>query len=244
MAVTLTYLPAARTYMFTGVDVGSGSPAAGITQFAFGTATTTAEPGRVYYSMTDFPAGHGLNSVPVVVLRERARDPIGTWLASTEGMLLEADRSPPGTYARALDELKRDLGVTLTYVAQCLRMQRSAVYRWYDGRQPHATNRSRLRTLQEFSSAWRAARLPSLRNYWETVVPEIGATVGQILSAEVLEINAFRHAITHLTAGTVPPKRPRLGFPGRKRDRQKERERLHDLAPPTSHEGDDEGGED
>jgi Beta protein len=51
-------------------------------------------------------------------------------------------------------------------------------------------------------------------------------------------------AITHLTAGTVPPKRPRLGFPGRKRDRQKERERLYDLAPPTSREDDDEGGED
>jgi hypothetical protein len=244
MAATLTYLPSVRTYMFTGVDVGSGSRAAGITQFAFGTATTAAEPGRVYYSITDVPAGHGLNSVPVVVLRERVRDPIGAWLASTEGMLLEADRSPPGTYARALDELKKDLGVTLTYVAQCLRMQRSAVYRWYDGRQPHATNRSRLRSLQEFSSAWRAARLPSLRNYWETVVPEIGATVGDILSAVVLEINALLHAITHLTADTVPPKRPRLGFPGRKRDRQKERERLYDLVPPTSHEDDDEGGED
>jgi hypothetical protein len=218
--------------MFTGVDVGSGSPAAGITQFAFGTATTTAEPGHVYYSITGIPAGRGLSSVPVVVLRKRAQDPIGSWLASTEGMLLEADRSPPGTYARALDELKKDLGITLTYVAQCLRMRRSAVYRWYDGRQPHATNRSRLRTLQEFSSGWRAAKLPSLRNYWETLVPEIGATIGQILSAEVLEINALRHVISHLTAGTVPPKRLRLGFSDRKRDRRKDRERLYDLVPP------------
>jgi hypothetical protein len=40
------------------------------------------------------------------------------------------------------------------------------------------------------------------------------------------------HAITHLTAGTISPRRPQLGFPGRKRDRQKERERLYDLVPP------------
>jgi len=245
MATTLTYLPPARTYMFTGVDVGSGSPAMGIAQFAFGTATTVGEPGSVYYSLTNLPAGHSLNSGPVVALREKARDPIGTWLASTEGMLLEGDWSPPGTYARALDELKESLGVTLTYVARCLGMQRSAVYRWYDGRQPHASNRSRLKTLQEFSSAWRAARLPSLRDYWETVVPETGGTFGQLLSADVLEINALRDAIARLTAGTgtMLPKRPRLGFPGRKRDRQKDRERLYDLVPATSHEDDDDGGQ-
>lgn len=223
--------------------MGSGSPAAGITQFAFGTATTAAEPGSVYYSLTGFPAGHSLNSVPVVALREKARDPIGTWLASTEGMLLEGGWSPPGTYARALDELKESLGVTLTYVARCLGMQRSAVYRWYDGRQPHAANRSRLKTLQEFSSTWRGARLPSLRNYWETPVPETGATLGQLLSADALEINALRDAIARLSAGTgtMRPKRPQLGFPGRKRDRQKDRERLYDLVSPTSHEDDDEG---
>jgi predicted DNA-binding transcriptional regulator AlpA len=229
--------------MFTGVDVGSGSPAAGITQFAFGAATTTTEPGRVYYSVIHMAAANGLNSVPVVILRERARDPIGTWLASTDGMLLEAERSPAGTYARALDELKQNLGITLTYVAQCLQMQRSAVYRWYDGRQPHPSNRSRLKTLQEFSSAWRSAKLPSLRNYWETAIPQMDATLSQILSAEVLEINALRDAIRYLAAGTIPPKRLRLGFPGRTRDKIKDRERLHDLSPPTSHESDDESGE-
>ena len=230
--------------MFPEVDVGSGSSAAGITLFAFGEATRNAEPGCAYYSVADIAARHGLNSVPVVVLREKAPDPIGTWLASTDGMLLEADRSLPGTYARALDELKDSLGVTITYVAQCLRMQRSALYRWYDGRQPHASNRSRLKTLQEFSSAWRVARLPSLRNYWETAIPEIGTTLGEILCAEVLEINALRHAITHLTTGVIQPKRPRLGFPSRRRDRSKDRERLYDLIPPTSHESDDEGGQD
>lgn len=244
MAATLTYLSPVRTYMFPEMDVGSGSAAAGITQFAFGEATRTAEPGYVYYSIADIAARHGLNSAPVVVLREKTADPIGTWLASTDGMLLEAERNPPGTYARALDELKESLGVTLTYVAQCLRMQRSAIYRWYDGRQPHAANRSRLKTLQEFSSAWSGARLPSLRNYWDTVIPEIGTTLGQVLSAEVLEINALRHAITRLTTGGFQPKRPRLGFPGRRRNRSKDRDRLYDLAPPTSHEGDDEGGED
>jgi hypothetical protein len=224
-------------------DVGSGSPAAGIRQFAFGTATTAAEPGSVYYSLTEQAIEKSGSSVPVIVLREKSLDPIGTWLASTEGMLLEGDPSPPGAYARALDELKESLDVTLTYVARCLGMQRSAVYRWYDGRQPHAANRSRLKTLQEFSSAWRAARLPSLRNYWDARVPESGSTLGQLLSADVLDINALRDAIVRLTAG-MPTRRPQLGFPGRKRDRQKDRERLYDLAPPTSREDDGEGGQD
>jgi hypothetical protein len=178
------------------------------------------------------------------MLREKAPDSIGTWLASTEGMLMESEWNPPGTYARALDELKDSLGVTLTYVARCLGMQRSAIYRWYDGRQPHAANRSRLKTLQEFSAAWQTARLPSLRNYWDTVVPGEGATLGQLLSADVLSINSLRDAINRLTTGgTMQPKRPKLGFPSSKRDRARERERLYQHIPPTSHEGDDEGGQ-
>lgn len=229
--------------MFTGADVGSGPALGTVSQFAFGTATTAAAPGRAYYSLNDLVPAHSLSSMPVVVLREKEPNPVGTWLASTEGMLMEGEWHPPGTYARALDELKDSLGVTLTYIAQCLGMQRSAVYRWYDGRQPHATNRSRLKTLQEFSAVWRAARLPSLRNYWETLVPGEDRTLGQLLSADVLNISSLRDAITRLTTGsTMQPKRPKLGFSGRSRDRTRDRERLYVLAPPTSHESDNEDG--
>jgi hypothetical protein len=158
-------------------------------------------------------------------------------------MLIEGEWAPPGTYARALDELKDAFGVTLTYIARCLHMQRSALYRWYEGRQPHPTNRSRLKTLQEFANVWRAARLPSLRNYWETPVPGHGATLGQLLSADVLNINSLRDAISRLTNGaaTMQPTRRKLGFPARRRDRVLERERLYEFVAPTSHEGDDEG---
>jgi hypothetical protein len=157
-------------------------------------------------------------------------------------MLAEVAHAPPGTYARALDELKANLGVTLTYVAHCLAMQRSAVYRWYDGRNPHAANRARLETLREFANRWRAAQLPSLRNYWESVVPGTAATLGNLLSSQTLDIASLNAAIDRLITGpaTMPPKPPQLGFPGRPRNRQKERERLSVLSPTTSREGDPE----
>jgi hypothetical protein len=246
--MAVTPLPSARTYMFT--EVGSGSSLGAVTQFVFGTATTAAESGRVHYAVQDLAKELSVSSAPHLVLVEKTRDPLGAWLASTEGMLVEGEWNPPGAYARALDEVKDHLGVTLTYIARCLRMQRSAVYRWYDGRQPHASNRSRLKTLQEFATVWHTARLPSLRNYWDTPVTDQaaaagrGATLGQLLSAEVLNINSLRDAIARLTSGAAPlqPTRPKLGFPGRKRDRERDRQRFYDLVPPTSHEGDDEGG--
>lgn len=244
MATPLINTLPATTYMFT--DVGSGSQPVAVSRFDFGSPTGVAQPDRVYYSLTDLLAGHSLNSVPVLTLRVKPTDVVGSWLASTEGMLLEPDASPPGTYARALDELKENLGVTLTYIARCLALQRSAIYRWYEGRHPHAANRSRLETLREFASAWRAAKLPSLRNYWETPVPGTAATLGQLLSSDALDITALRGAIDSLIAGTraMPPKAPRLGFPGRKRDQQKDRARLSVLIPPTSHEDDENGGTD
>lgn len=239
MATPLINTLPATTYMFT--DDGSGSQGVAALRFNLGSPTGVAQPGRVYYSLTDFLTGHSSNSAPVLTLREKPIDLVGSWLASTEDMLLEPDNKPPGTYARALDELKANLGVTLTYIARCLALQRSAIYRWYEGRHPHAANRSRLETVREFASAWRAAKLPSLRIYWDTSVPGTTATLGQLLSSNALDITALRRAIDSLVSGTgtMSPKAPRLGFPGRKRDRQKDRERLSVLIPPTSHEDDE-----
>lgn len=228
-----------NTYMLISADVGSGSTVR-LPHYAFGKATAAADPGFAYYAMSDFLSEHSHSSVPVLTLRETS-SPVGSWLASMEGVLAEVDSTPPGVYARALDQLKEDLGVTLTYVARCLGMQRSAVYRWYDkGRQPHAGNRSRLKTLQEFASAWRAARLPSLRTYWDTQIPDEDATLGQLLSADTVNINSLRAGITRIAAGAgkTAPTRPRLGFPGRKRDRVRERDRLNEIIPSTSHESD------
>jgi hypothetical protein len=241
MATPLINTLPAATYMFT--DNGSGSQAIAVLRCNLGAPTGVAQPGRVYYSLTDLLTGHSSNSAPVLTLRQKPVDLVGSWLASTADMLLETDSRPPGAYARALDELKADLGVTLTYIARCLALQRSAIYRWYEGRQPHAANRSRLETVREFASAWRSARLPSLRNYWDTPVAGTAATLGQLLSADALDITALRRAIDGLVSGTtaVPQKAPRLGFPGRKRDQQKDRERLSVLIPPTSHEGDETG---
>jgi hypothetical protein len=241
MATPLINTLPAVTYMIT--EAGSGSQRMAISDFPFGSQTSLAEAYCVYYSLTDLLAGHNASSSPLMALHQRPADLVGSWLASTEGMLIEPDTRPPGAYARALDELKANLGVTLTYIARCLAMQRSAIYRWYEDTQPHATNRSRLETVREFASAWRAAKLPSLRRYWDTKVPGTAATLGQLLSSDVLDINALRQAILGLVSdtSTMPPKAPRLGFPGRKRDRQKDRERLSLLIPPTSHE--DENGE-
>jgi hypothetical protein len=218
--------------------VGSGSFVRKLPEDDIARPTSFAAPDNVLYLLTGMLCGHTSGSSTQVRLREKSADPIGTWLATTEGMLAEIAHALPGTYARALDELKTNLGVTLTYVAHCLAMQRSAVYRWYDGRNPHPGNRARLQTLREFANRWRAARLPSLRNYWDSIVPGTTATLGKLLSSQTLDITSLNAAIDRLITGpaTMPPKPPQLGFPGRSRNRQKELERLSVLSPMTSHE--------
>src|SRR5882762_7663770 len=151
MATPLINTLPTTTYMFS--DDGSGSQGVAVLRFNLGSPTGVAQTGRVYYSLTDLLTGHSPNSAPMLALRQKSIDLVGSWLASTEDMLLEADNKPPGTYARALDELKENLDVTLTYIARCLALQRSAIYRWYEGRLPHAANRSRLETVREFASA-------------------------------------------------------------------------------------------
>ncbi len=226
------------------IVMGSGSLVRSPELEDLGSQTTLAPPYRMLYLLTGLLCGDTGNSSPEVRLREKPSDVVGSWLASTEGMVLEATSTLPGAYARALDELKANLGVTLTYIARCLAMQRSAIYRWYDGRNPHPANRARLETLREFAHRWRAAQLPSLRSYWESAVPGTSRTLGELLSSQTLEITTLNAAIDSLLnrAEAMPPKIPRLGFPARRRDRKKDRERLSVLSPTTSHEDNDENG--
>ena len=225
------------------VDLGSGSNSNASAQPDFGSPTGIAPRNHVYYLLTDLLHGHSSNSAPTALLREKSADPVGQWLYSTERMLLEVDGRPPASYARALEELKANMGVTLTYIARCLGMQRSAIYRWYEGRQPHAANRSRLETIREFAAAWRAAKQPSLRSYWDASVPGSNSTLGELLSSETLDVTALRGAIVGLIGGapTIAPKAPRLGFPGRERNRLRDQDRLSVLIPPTSREDDGSG---
>lgn len=242
MAAPVTHTLRPSDYL--AASVGSGSNGNASVHAGFGTPTAMGRPDLVYYPASRIVHGRSSSGSPVNLLQTRP-DPVGSWLASTAGILPETDNSPPGTYARALNDLKASLGVTLTYIAKSLGMQRSAVYKWYEGRQPHAANRSRLNTVSEFAASWRAARLPSLRNYWETPVPGTHSTLGQLLSAEALNVDALRHAIDTLVRNTaaMPPKAPRLGFPRRPHDRQADREHLSLFIPSTSSEGDDDDRE-
>ena len=221
------------------IAIGSGSLLRKLPQDHEACPTSFAAPDSVLYLLTAMLYGFSTGSSPQLRLRERPSDPIGTWLISTDGMLTESGHTPRGTYVRALEELKANLGVTLTYVAQCLAMQRSAIYRWYEGRSPHPANRARLETLCEFGNRWRMAKLGSLRNYWESVVPGTEVTLGNLLSSQTLDISALNAAIERLIhrPGTMPPKAPRLGFSGRPRNRDIHRERLSTLSPMTSREG-------
>jgi len=225
------------------LDPGSGSSTY-ITTDDWITSTSIGPSAHLYYRLEDFLESYNSASSPVTVLREKPADRVGRWLASTDGMVPVFNVVPLLPYAKILDELKVNLSTTLTYVARCLCMQRSAIYKWYEGRQPHAANRSRLETIREFASAWKAANLPPLRNYWDFEVPGVDMTLGSCLSAETLDINGLRLAIINIARkpiGQNPPQ-PLLGFPGRKRDRKRDRERLGTLAPPISFEDDESGG--
>jgi transcriptional regulator with XRE-family HTH domain len=224
-------------YLYT--SGGSGSSSVPNPSVEVGNATAAADPNQLRYDLAGLLPGRITGTVATVIWRASPSDLVGAWLEGASDCAVEATNVPSGAYARALDEIRSDLGITLTYVAHCLGMQRSAVYRWYEGALPHPANRTRLKTLQEFARVWKAANLPSLRTYWESEVPATGKTLGQLLSASALDIAALRAAVEALVAGAklIQPKSARLGFRDRARNRQKERERLRELAPEASHEG-------
>jgi hypothetical protein len=242
MATPLINTLPATPYLHT--SGGSGSNPVPSPSVELGNATAAAGPNQLRYDLVDLLPGRSTGTVATVTWRHPS-DLVGAWLEGADDLPLEAANVPPGAYARALDEIKSNLGTTLTYVACCLGMQRSAVYRWYEGRLPHPANRTRLKTLQEFALAWKAANLPSLRAYWESEVPGTGQTLGKLLSAEALDITALRAGVAALVAGAdvMQPKSAPLGFRDRARNRQRERDRLSELAPSVSNEGDEDEGQ-
>jgi len=212
--------------------LGSGSRP-GSSPFELGTPTRLAPPRTVYVSIgrrSDL-RGHFLAD---------AGD-LGAWLINSVGAISDQVPSSSGVYAAALDRLKSDLDVPLVYVARCLGLRRGAVYKWYSGTLPHAANRSRLETIKEFGVAWRTAGLPSLRLYWDYKALGASLSLGDLLSAETVDLNALQESIGAIVAGsrTTSPRKQRLGFARPKGNPKKDRQRLSALVSQTSREDED-----
>ena len=111
-----------------------------------------------------------------------------------------------------LDELKSTLDVTLSYVARSLGLQRSAVYKWYQGSTPWRTARA----LKRSDARGLAHGAPAVA---QELLGRQGAgqagDLGDLLSGQELDLPFLRSVIRALAA--VPQaaaRRPRLGFPG------------------------------
>ena len=163
---------------------------------------------------------------------------IGDWFLNLPASLVTIADKHSSEYAKAVDQLKSELNVSLSFIARCLGVRRSALYKWYEGSIPQGANRSRLNTISEFSEVWREANLPSLRNYWELRMPGTSSTIGEILSSSVLDVNLLRTILEfvmhHSKSRSIRGRR--FGFPNRKRNLQRDQERLSVISSPISRE--------
>ncbi len=101
----------------------------------------------------------------------------------------------PAQSGEALDRVTDRLGITMSQVASALRLTRPTLYRWYEGRQPHASNQARLAALEEFADAWHAARLPAIRHHWTRRIPDLAQTLGELLTQDRLTAAQLRKAL-------------------------------------------------
>lgn len=181
-------------------------------------------------------------TAPDAVTGFPASPQVGKWLQEVDGLVSDQEAGQLAReHVRMLNELRTHFDATVSLMARTLLMARSGLYKWYAGSVPHAGTGSRLRTLHEFSREWHARNLPALRLVWDRKLSATDPrTVGAVLEAAALDVNALRAVLDALSQAAAEPKvRKRLGFPNRKRSLEKDLERLGPEVSISSSESED-----
>lgn len=156
--------------------------------------------GGDYYAMRLRDAGRfaGTGSVVRLTVSSRPTDFSGvSWLE--EPFFPSTAATPASSIGQVLDEICAHLGITMSQLAAALRLTRPTLYRWYEGRQPHAGNKARLAALEEFARGWQRAGLPAARQHWARGIPALGQTLGEFLTGETLAAPTLFGALPHIT---------------------------------------------
>jgi transcriptional regulator with XRE-family HTH domain len=101
-----------------------------------------------------------------------------------------------------VDRIREQLGVTMTQLAAALLLQRATLYRWYQGRQPHPGNETRVAAFESLSEAWSAQQLPPLRKFWDARIPALNLKVCDVLCDPLRDANALIASLPHIRSVT------------------------------------------
>lgn len=106
---------------------------------------------------------------------------------------------------RSLETLESQLQLTKSQLASALQVERATLYQWLRGVQPRSRARDRIVALEHFAREWVSAGLGSARASWHMRTPGdvMSRTLGEMLSAEHLDMEALRRLIRAATSGPL-----------------------------------------
>jgi transcriptional regulator with XRE-family HTH domain len=196
-------------YAFTAVGSGSNrrSPVFYCDSVGRETQPTSANYGVVLV--------HGLGSWTVAIYDQLATvctRQVSTWtsidLQVSAFPPLEWTCAAPTTQQPAIgsriDRIREQLGITMIQLAAALQLQRATLYKWYQGRQPHPGNETRVCALESFAETWSAQKLPPLRKFWDAHIPALNLKVREILCDPLRNANALLASLPSIRAVTQP----------------------------------------
>ena len=108
------------------------------------------------------------------------------------------------TIGSRIDRIREQLGITMTQLAASLQLQRATLYKWYQGRQPHPGNETRVATLESFGEQWSVQKLPPLRKFWDSHIPALNLKVREVLCDPLRDATALLASLPNIRAVTRP----------------------------------------
>jgi hypothetical protein len=92
----------------------------------------------------------------------------------------------------------RQLGLPILTIAQIAHVERKTIYSWLDGAKVQDSNAKRMELIHGLLTEATGGESPDLRNlrrFWDRSIPGVGASLGDLLSAEMVDTNAVRTAL-------------------------------------------------
>ncbi len=108
------------------------------------------------------------------------------------------------TIGSRIDHIREQLGIKMTQLAAALQLQRATLYKWYQGRQPHPGNETRVSALESFADAWSTQKLPPLRKFWDVHIPALNLEVREVLCDPLRDETALLASLPNIRAVTRP----------------------------------------
>lgn len=134
-----------------------------------------------------------------------------------------------------IDRIRERLGISMTQLAAVLHLQRTTLYKWYQGRQPHAGTEARIAAVEAFAGAWAAQALLPLGKFWDVKIPATNLRVCDVLCDPLRDQTALLALLPNIRAVTRPDPVIDPYAPRKRRSQDKQPSAFAQTAPPLWH---------